>query len=198
MAVAGRGAEVKLSEDQQRLVEANLKLAFFFARMYFSRVSCEADQEDLVAASTMGLCEAVVTYDPAKGKLANHAQYHCFKCIREYLQDRLMIHTPRYLLNKKQTGNQYQKYAQASQKVIFAGQQLSRIQARTEYEDEFQDLRERFAEINWGSEQRSIVMGRSVRGDKHSEIAKQLGTTRQRVSEIKKAAIQHFRREARA
>ena len=60
----------RLTREQQELVEANLNLAYYFARRI--KAPLDLEQEDWEAECLLALVIAAESYDPAQGSLSNY------------------------------------------------------------------------------------------------------------------------------
>ena len=74
-----------LTHDQQRLFDQHFPLVHFIIRRYFPRIS-PSDYDDFVQVGAMGLCRAIVNYDPRKSMLSTYAASCIRAGIRAYIR----------------------------------------------------------------------------------------------------------------
>lgn len=68
---------LRLTPEQQALVEKNIRLAPLFIYHYkLSRRLFRYHREDALQAAYLGLCRAAATFDPSKAKFTTHAFLH--------------------------------------------------------------------------------------------------------------------------
>lgn len=77
------GKQLVLTEQQQELVEKNMKLVYFFAEKFVGM--CALDRDEIHSVLSFGLCKAAATFDPEKAKLSTYAT----RCMRNELFMRL-------------------------------------------------------------------------------------------------------------
>lgn len=76
---------MKLTKEQQLLVENNLGIVYFCVDKYFSQNFYYIEREELINEGLYWLCKCVVFYDEDKGKFSTFAIF----CIKKHLQDYL-------------------------------------------------------------------------------------------------------------
>lgn len=77
------GKRIQLTEEQQRIVEENIKLVYYYADKFVG--VCPLEKEEIEAVMMLGLCKAVATYQPGKSQLSTYAT----RCMRNELFMRL-------------------------------------------------------------------------------------------------------------
>ena len=85
----------KLDAEQQRIVEANMGLAWDIAKRYGRR--SRVPYEDRVQAGILGLIYAIQGYDSSLGSLASYAGRAIRNAIRREITESSLVHVPYYV-----------------------------------------------------------------------------------------------------
>lgn len=80
--------ETKDEEKKELLILHNLKLVKYFSSKYTKVDSPGRDEEDLFQEGTIGLINAINTYDPESGKFSAYAAFCIRTAIFNYMRDR--------------------------------------------------------------------------------------------------------------
>lgn len=92
---------IALTEQQQSLVIANLRVAEVAAALARRKTRRSIDSDALLSSAMLGLCNAARVFDPAKGvKFATYASRCCGHQIGADFQLEWLIYVPRYLQKK--------------------------------------------------------------------------------------------------
>lgn len=83
MGTRGNRKSLHLTEEQQRLVEDNVRLVYYYAEKFVS--SCPLDRDEIQGIMMYGLCKSAASFNPEKSKFSTYAT----RCMRNELFMRL-------------------------------------------------------------------------------------------------------------
>lgn len=147
----------KLTKEQQKLVEDNIKLIYFCLKKY----DRNPNDDDWYGAAAEGLCRAAMWYEPDKGEFSSYATKCIFRSMsKEYANSKKQVETVseaalEYIATPENHANDYEA------REIFNSL-----------------LREETKKNQY------IIQEIVINGVSQNDVAKKLGVSRQRVNNI--------------
>lgn len=101
----------RLTEEQKKLVEENIRLVYFVVDRYFKNNFLYIEKSELVSEGMLALCQCIPYYDSEKGSISTF----CCKCIKKHLANYLDKYYNKRIItvcidDYKEIGSYYDKY----------------------------------------------------------------------------------------
>jgi RNA polymerase sigma factor (sigma-70 family) len=171
----------RLTEEERDLTAKHVGLAHYWAKRYFSSARDYNDEQDIIGASLLGLCQATLTYRPELGfKFITYASHYCKREIRKALADRRLVRTP-----PKNKAIKIRTVGATALRALV--DPAPGPVERAEWAEAIEAIRKLPA-------QERAVLERVRAGDTLAEIGRSLGLKRSRINQIKMAGIRRLSR----
>ena len=95
---------MKLTREQQIIVEENYGLIQSFARKWYWKLNKTVEFDDLVQVASIGFMKALPTYDSSKGAIGTYMGFNINSYIRHYINSK----SNKSYLKENPSGNIYQ------------------------------------------------------------------------------------------
>lgn len=101
----------RLTEEQKRMVEENIRLVYFVVDRYFKNNYNYIEKSELISEGMYALCQCMPYYNSEKGSISTF----CCKCIKRHLVNYLNKYYNKKIAtvsidDYKETGSYYDKY----------------------------------------------------------------------------------------
>ncbi len=192
-AQAAPAKRLRLTAEQQRLVEDNMRLATWLVHRATRNVRPD-HIPDLIQTAFLAMCRAARRFDPALGiPFASYAAPACKRAVRDEMNERLgVIALPRWLFRQAGVGHAWQSQVAVARTVAFLDETNEPEAARGIVDDHL----DAEAMLTWLSPADQGIITAWLGGETIRHIAARLGRRQWKVGEVIRHILGELRRRA--